>query len=400
MVMLADSPAESRPPDGSFREFPPLGEEPGAVPSPFGPITTDGIDGSKPLGEGAEVGTSRRNSPRRWNREETSPGIRPVRANPGNRRRNALRGYAVLLEKGRSCSGFVTGIAGRETGVSKRLVRNHERNVPTDDLTTDNRQLTTDHDNRLMFRTRFAPSPTGYLHIGGVRTALFCWLFARRNQGKFILRIDDTDQQRNVQEALAPILAGLRWLGIDWDEGPEVGGPHGPYYQSQRSALYQAAVDELLRRGMAYRDYATTDEIQTERDAADARETRLRLQPPLDGRNARRSGGASRPKAARPSSGSRCPARARSCSTTWCAAESSSPGRASRTTSSSGPTARASTTWPASSTTTRWRSPTSSAPKSISRTRRARSSSPSRSATNCRNTPICRSSPSRAARSS
>ncbi|MCX7428617.1 MAG: glutamate--tRNA ligase [Planctomycetia bacterium] len=119
-----------------------------------------------------------------------------------------------------------------------------------------------------MFRTRFAPSPTGYLHIGGVRTALFCWLFARRNQGKFILRIDDTDQERNVEEALAPILAGLRWLGIDWDEGPDVGGPHGPYYQSQRSALYQAAVDELLRRNMAYRDYATTDEIQAERDAA------------------------------------------------------------------------------------------------------------------------------------
>ena len=69
-------------------------------------------------------------------------------------------------------------------------------------------------------RTRFAPSPTGYLHIGGVRTALFCWLFARRHGGQFILRIDDTDQQRNVEEALAPILHGLRWLGIDWDEGP------------------------------------------------------------------------------------------------------------------------------------------------------------------------------------
>ena len=72
-----------------------------------------------------------------------------------------------------------------------------------------------------MVRTRFAPSPTGYLHIGGVRTALFNWLFARKHGGQFILRIDDTDQQRNVAEALQPILEGFRWLGIDWDEGPE-----------------------------------------------------------------------------------------------------------------------------------------------------------------------------------
>jgi glutamyl-tRNA synthetase len=119
-----------------------------------------------------------------------------------------------------------------------------------------------------MIRTRFAPSPTGYLHIGGVRTALFCWLFARRHGGKFILRIDDTDQQRNVEEALAPILDGLRWLGIDWDEGPEVGGPLAPYYQSQRSPRYRAAVERLLEAGLAYRDYATPEEIQAEREAA------------------------------------------------------------------------------------------------------------------------------------
>jgi glutamyl-tRNA synthetase len=117
-------------------------------------------------------------------------------------------------------------------------------------------------------RTRFAPSPTGYLHIGGVRTALFCWLFARKHGGQFILRIDDTDQQRNLNEALSPILHGLRWLGIDWDEGPEVGGVHAPYYQSQRSDKYQAAVDELLRRKCAYRDFARTEEIQAERDLA------------------------------------------------------------------------------------------------------------------------------------
>ena len=123
-------------------------------------------------------------------------------------------------------------------------------------------------------RTRFAPSPTGYLHIGGVRTALFCWLFARQHGGQFILRIDDTDQQRNVAEALEPILRGLRWLGIDWDEGPEVGGPCAPYYQSQRTARYQAAVDRLLACGAAYRDYATAEEIQAEREAAE-REKRL-----------------------------------------------------------------------------------------------------------------------------
>ncbi|MGD9128254.1 MAG: glutamate--tRNA ligase [Planctomycetia bacterium] len=121
-----------------------------------------------------------------------------------------------------------------------------------------------------MIRTRFAPSPTGYLHIGGVRTALFCWLFSRSNDGKFILRIDDTDQQRNLDEALAPILDGLKWLGVDWDEGPGAEGDFGPYYQSQRADLYQAAAEKLLASGHAYRDYATTEEIQAEREAAQA----------------------------------------------------------------------------------------------------------------------------------
>ncbi len=118
-------------------------------------------------------------------------------------------------------------------------------------------------------RTRFAPSPTGYLHIGGVRTALFCWLFSRHHGGQFILRIDDTDQQRNVETALKPILDGLRWLGIDWDEGPEVGGEFGPYYQSQRADRHRAAAEELVAAGRAYRDYARTEEIQAEREAAE-----------------------------------------------------------------------------------------------------------------------------------
>lgn len=118
-------------------------------------------------------------------------------------------------------------------------------------------------------RTRFAPSPTGYLHIGGVRTALFNWLLARQSGGQFILRIDDTDAQRNLEEALQPILDGFRWLGIDWDEGPEVGGPHEPYFQSQRLDRYQAAAQELVEKGLAYRDYATTEEIAAERKAAE-----------------------------------------------------------------------------------------------------------------------------------
>ncbi len=121
-----------------------------------------------------------------------------------------------------------------------------------------------------MVRTRFAPSPTGYLHIGGVRTALFNWLFARRHGGQFLLRIDDTDAERNVESALAPILHGFKWLGLDWDEGPEVGGPYEPYYQSKRLPQYQAAVDKLLAAGLAYRDYATTEEIQAERETAQA----------------------------------------------------------------------------------------------------------------------------------
>lgn len=120
-------------------------------------------------------------------------------------------------------------------------------------------------------RTRFAPSPTGYLHIGGVRTALFNWLYARKHGGQFILRIDDTDTKRNVAEALQPILDGFKWLGLDWDEGAEVGGPCGPYYQSEKTARYQEAVRQLLDKGLAYWDYATAEETDAERKEHDAR---------------------------------------------------------------------------------------------------------------------------------
>jgi glutamyl-tRNA synthetase len=103
-------------------------------------------------------------------------------------------------------------------------------------------------------RLRFAPSPTGYLHVGGARTALFNWLYARRHGGAFILRIEDTDVERSQPEMVTGILDGLRWLGIDWDEGPEVGGPHAPYFQSQRLDRYRQAAKQLLDSGQAFED--------------------------------------------------------------------------------------------------------------------------------------------------
>ena len=103
-------------------------------------------------------------------------------------------------------------------------------------------------------RLRFAPSPTGYLHVGGARTALFNWLYARRHGGAFILRIEDTDVERSQAEMVTGILDGLRWLGIDWDEGPEVGGPHAPYFQSERLERYRAAAQQLLDNGQAFED--------------------------------------------------------------------------------------------------------------------------------------------------
>lgn len=125
----------------------------------------------------------------------------------------------------------------------------------------------------MTIRTRFAPSPTGYLHIGGVRTALFNWLLAKQAGGQFILRIDDTDSERNVGEVLQPILSGFKWLGMDWDEGPtpdgtDSVGEFGPYFQSQRSHLYAAAAEKLLEGGFAYADYSKPEELQVQRDAA------------------------------------------------------------------------------------------------------------------------------------
>ena len=115
-------------------------------------------------------------------------------------------------------------------------------------------------------RVRFAPSPTGPLHIGGVRTALFNWLFARHNGGRFILRIEDTDQKRFDPASLQELLDGLRWLGIDWDEGPEVGGEFGPYFQSARTALYREWADWLVNQGKAYRCYCTEERLDALRE--------------------------------------------------------------------------------------------------------------------------------------
>lgn len=119
-------------------------------------------------------------------------------------------------------------------------------------------------------RLRFAPSPTGPLHLGGARTALYNWAAARAMGGTFLLRIEDTDQARSTEASLKIILAGLRWLGIDWDEGPEAGGAHGPYFQMQRLDLYRRAADQLLAAGHAYHCYCTPEEIEAGRKELEA----------------------------------------------------------------------------------------------------------------------------------
>lgn len=129
-------------------------------------------------------------------------------------------------------------------------------------------------------RCRFAPAPSGSLHVGNVRSALFSWLHARGRGGAFILRVEDTDASRVTEEAFRRVLDDLRWLGIDWDEGPEVGGPHGPYRQSERSEIYRDAAARLVAQGDAYPCYCTAEELEERRRAALARK-----EPPgYDGR--------------------------------------------------------------------------------------------------------------------
>jgi glutamyl-tRNA synthetase len=129
-------------------------------------------------------------------------------------------------------------------------------------------------------RTRFAPSPTGYLHVGTARTALYCYLYARRHDGAFVLRIEDTDAERNVAASAQAIVDGLRWLGLDWDEGYDKGGPNGPYVQTERLDRYRAATNALVAQGDAYPCYCTPEELEQRRKAAEARG----LPPGYDGR--------------------------------------------------------------------------------------------------------------------
>ena len=124
-------------------------------------------------------------------------------------------------------------------------------------------------------RVRFAPSPTGYPHVGNIRTALFNWLFARHSGGRFIVRIEDTDVARKVEDALESILGGLKWLGLDWDEGPGVSGDYGPYFQSQRLSLYREAAEHLIRQGNAYYCYCSSQRLKEMRE-----EQARRKQPP------------------------------------------------------------------------------------------------------------------------
>jgi glutamyl/glutaminyl-tRNA synthetase len=131
-----------------------------------------------------------------------------------------------------------------------------------------------------MVITRFAPSPTGYLHIGGARTALFNWLWARENKGRFILRIEDTDLRRNTPTAMQQVISDLRWLGLNWDEGPDVGGPNGPYLQSQRLDLYRMYAKKLIEQGRAYYCFDTPEELDAMRQKASAEKSNIVYQRP------------------------------------------------------------------------------------------------------------------------
>ncbi|HEY3210275.1 MAG TPA: glutamate--tRNA ligase, partial [Actinomycetota bacterium] len=120
-------------------------------------------------------------------------------------------------------------------------------------------------------RTRFAPAPSGSIHVGNARTALFSWLTARHHGGQFVLRVEDTDASRVTEEAVHGLIESLRWLGIEWDEGPDVGGPHEPYRQSRRLDLYHQYAERLVSQGRAYRCYCTPEELEERRKTALAR---------------------------------------------------------------------------------------------------------------------------------
>ena len=127
-------------------------------------------------------------------------------------------------------------------------------------------------------RVRFAPSPTGYLHIGGVRTALYNWLWAKKTKGSFVLRIEDTDRERSTEDSVRVIYESMKWLDLDWDEGPEVGGANGPYRQSERLEIYREFAEKLIARGAAFRCYCTKEELDAQRAAVQAKGGHFRYQ--------------------------------------------------------------------------------------------------------------------------
>jgi glutamyl-tRNA synthetase len=129
-------------------------------------------------------------------------------------------------------------------------------------------------------RVRFAPSPTGYLHIGGVRTALFNWLWARHTGGKFVLRIEDTDQERSTPESVKVILDSMTWLGLDWDEGPGASGAHGPYTQMERLSIYKEHAERLIAAKKAYRCFCTKEELDVQRAALKAQDPKAQFRYP------------------------------------------------------------------------------------------------------------------------
>ena len=128
-----------------------------------------------------------------------------------------------------------------------------------------------DTDTKSEVRVRFAPSPTGKLHIGGARTAIYNWAFARAHGGTFVLRIEDTDPERSTQENIDLIIRAMKWLGLDWDEGPEVGGAYGPYLQTKRFDTYAAALEKLKESGNVYPCFCTSEELAERRKAGGRR---------------------------------------------------------------------------------------------------------------------------------
>ena len=166
-------------------------------------------------------------------------------------------------------------------------------------------------------RTRFAPSPTGMLHIGGVRTALFCWLYARRHGGTFILRVEDTDRERSTPEAVNAILEGMKWLGLDHDEGP--------FYQTQRMERYGEVIEQFLREGKAYHCYCSKEELDEMRAGADRAQGKAAVRRPLPSSQGAGAGRRIRWCA------SSIRTKARSSSTTWCTARSRSTAASSTT---------------------------------------------------------------------